>query len=243
MRQVCLAIGGSDSCGGAGIQADLRIFAEAGVRGCSAITALTAQNPDRISRIEPVSISQLTAEMEAVFDYYDVAAVKTGMLVDAEHVAAVAECLQKQGDDRPLVIDPVMVASSGKPLLDTAGRQTLIARLFPMATLISPNIPEAEELLGHAILDPVEDAAALALRYRTNILLKGGHRDGNQLTDVLVSREGEVHLFHHPRRNWEPDRSHGTGCRLASGIAAGLVSGRELDAAIRYALDLLEAID
>jgi len=244
MQPVCLTIGGSDSCGGAGIQADLRIFAQAGIKGCSAITALTAQNPGSISRIEPVSVAQLAAEIDAIFSYYDVAAIKTGMLVDAEHVACIAGGMERHADDsRALVVDPVMVASSGKALLDEAGRQTLTARLFPLATLITPNLPEAEQLLGHVILDPVEDAAELALQYRANVLLKGGHRDGDQLTDVLVSREGEVHLFHHPRREWGAERSHGTGCRLASGIAAGIATGRELADAVRYALDLLESID
>ncbi|HXH72311.1 MAG TPA: bifunctional hydroxymethylpyrimidine kinase/phosphomethylpyrimidine kinase [Mariprofundaceae bacterium] len=236
----CLAIGGSDSCAGAGIQADLATFTRAGVKGCSAITALTAQNPDRIDRIEPVAVAQLEAEMLAIFDYYKVAAVKTGMLLDAAHVHCVAELLARRHTGRPLVVDPVMVASSGKQLLDDTGIATLTDELFPLATLITPNLPEAARLLGRSNGDLVEDAAELAVRYRTAVLLKGGHREDEAfITDILVSGDGDVQLFTHAKQAWDPERSHGTGCRLAAAIAAGLAIGRDLAEAIGNAIELV----
>ncbi|MDQ6971431.1 MAG: bifunctional hydroxymethylpyrimidine kinase/phosphomethylpyrimidine kinase, partial [Mariprofundaceae bacterium] len=124
-RPVCLTIGGSDSCSGAGIQADLRSFEQLGARGCSAITALTAQNPKAVSRIEPAPLAQLDAEIHAVFDYYPIAAVKTGMLVDAEHIAVVVAALSEHHDGGVLIVDPVMISSSGALLLDGGGRSAL----------------------------------------------------------------------------------------------------------------------
>jgi len=237
---VCLTIGGSDSSAGAGIQADLRTFNTFGLRGCSAIVALTAQNPEEVTAVHPVPLKQLEAEIRAIYDYYPVAAVKTGMLYGAEHVALVAELLGELHGGRPLIVDPVMISTSGHPLLDAEAVSTLEERLFPLATLITPNLPEAAALLGREVDDPVEDADALMMRYRTAILLKGGHSDEFTLIDTLCEPDGVVTPISHPRHEWGRDQAHGTGCRLASAIAAGMARGWPLRQAVSHAIDWLQ---
>ncbi|MDQ6975555.1 MAG: bifunctional hydroxymethylpyrimidine kinase/phosphomethylpyrimidine kinase [Mariprofundaceae bacterium] len=238
---VCLTIGGSDSCGGAGIQADLRMFDRIGVRGCSAITALTAQSPAMIARIEVVSIAQLAAEISSVFNFFDVKVVKTGMLVDAGHVDCVATALQQYHDARPLIVDPVMVASSGRRLLDEQAFDVLRHTLLPQATLITPNLNEAAVLSGGHLYadDGAEMAASLALQYRTAVLVKGGHGHGPRLHDFLCDSHGEMHLFSHPTQAWNQDQAHGTGCRLAAAIAAFMMKKSELPQACRQAIHSL----
>ena len=241
MRPVCLAIGGSDSCGGAGIQADLRVFEALGVKGCSAITALTAQHPHKIRRIEAVPLVQLDAELHAIFDYYKVAAVKTGMLLDAEHIAVISAALNLFHAGKPLIVDPVMTASSGTELLDSGGRQTLLEALLPLATLLTPNIPEAEVLLGREITDPAHDAAELAERLQTAVLLTGGHGRKEELMDVFCEVHGEPQLFIHSRQPWESEETHGTGCRLAAAICAGMARGKPMPEAVAHAIEWLTA--
>jgi hydroxymethylpyrimidine/phosphomethylpyrimidine kinase len=236
---VCLTIGGSDSCGGAGIQADLRVFESLNVQGCSATTALTAQNPEGISRIETVSLAQLDAELHAVFDYYDIAVVKTGMLVDAEHVALISALLQQLHHDL-LVIDPVMLSSSGKGLLHDGAVDTVIQSLFPMATLVTPNLDEAAVLLGEPVSDPVQAAKSLAERLHCAVLLKGGHADAGILTDVLCEGDGRVSEFSHARKQWSLEQRHGTGCRLASAISANLAHCLPLHQAVEKAIKHLQ---
>jgi len=219
-RPVCLSIGGSDSCGGAGIQADLRIFEQHGVIGCSAITALTAQNPGQITRIEPVSLAQLDAELHTVFDYYDVVAVKTGMLLDAERISVVAAALQQRHKQGALIIDPVMLASSGRRLLDAPAVETLVKALLPMATLLTPNLDEAAVFLGRSVTDAHADCRELAETYACSVLLKGGHGTGDALLDILCESDGALTTIEHPRLNWNESKAHGSGCRLAAAIAA-----------------------
>jgi len=240
MRPVCLAIGGSDSCGGAGIQADLRVFEALGVKGCSAMTALTAQNPREIRRIEPVPLAQLDAELHVIFDHYEVAAVKTGMLLDAEHIAVISAALTLFHAGKPLIIDPVMTASSGAELLDAGGRQALLKTMLPLATLLTPNMPEAEMLLERDITDPVRDAAELAGRLQTAVLLTGGHGRKDELADVFCDVEGEPLLFTHPRQPWEAEEAHGTGCRLAAAICAGMACGKDRAEAVSSAIRWLQ---
>jgi len=225
-RPVCLSIGGSDSCGGAGIQADLRIFEQHGVIGCSAITALTAQNPDQITRIEPVSLAQLDAELHTVFDYYDVAAVKTGMLLDAEHIAVVGAALQQRHKQAALIIDPVMLASSGRRLLDAPAVEALVMALLPMATLLTPNLDEAAVLLGRPVSDARADCLELTETYGCSVLLKGGHGTGDVLLDILCEPDGALTSIEHPRLDWNESKAHGSGCRLAAAIAAILAQNR-----------------
>ncbi len=236
-RPVCLSIGGSDSCAGAGIQADLRVFESLGMRGCSAITALTAQNPARISRIEAVSLTQFDAELRAVFDYFDVRAVKTGMLVDAGHIAVAVTAIQQCYAHKTLVIDPVMVASSGAELLDKGGRNAMIMALIPMATLITPNLDEAGILLGRKITDPRVDAYNLAVRLGVPVLLKGGHGEGDVVRDVLAYPDGETTDWNHPRLVMDDEAAHGTGCRLAAAITACLAGGNGLKQAVKSAIE------
>jgi len=240
---VCLTIGGSDSCGGAGIQADLRVFAGLGVHGCSAVTALTAQNPREISRIEAVSLVQLDAEIHSIFDYYDVAVVKTGMLFDAGHVALVAGLLA-QLHSGAVVVDPVMISSSGRPLLDAGGVATLHAALAPQTTLMTPNLDEADVLFGkssgYAAANPIDTARGLREQMGCAVLLKGGHADADMLLDVLCDTDGNIHRFMHSRMAWGERDRHGTGCRLASAIAANLAHQRPLPASVDAAINYLQ---
>ncbi len=236
---VCLAVGGSDSCGGAGIQADLAMFSRIGVAGCSAVTALTAQNPDRILRIEPSPLAQMQAELQAVFSYYRVAAIKTGMLVDARHIHILADALEQHGISCPLVVDPVLASTSGTSLLDHDAIAALQTTLFPLASLITPNIPESERILGTDIDDPVEAATELVRRFRCPVLLKGGHSEQPVLIDVLCMPDGDVHLFEHPRIHWNEDQAHGSGCRLAASITAYLALEVPLAEAVSRAIDVL----
>jgi len=242
-RPVCLTIGGSDSCGGAGIQADLRVFEQLGAHGCSAITALTAQNPREISRIEPVSLVQLDAEMHSIFDYYDVAVVKTGMLVDAEHVALVSGLLS-QLHCGPIVVDPVMLSSSGKLLLDHGGVDALLGALVAQASVVTPNLDEADTLLGkysgYASAYPVDMAKALSEQMGCAVLLKGGHADGGVLLDVFCDQGGNIHQYTHARQHWNTEERHGTGCRLASAVAAGLAHQQPLAEAVESAITYLQ---
>ncbi|MDQ6986251.1 MAG: hydroxymethylpyrimidine/phosphomethylpyrimidine kinase [Mariprofundaceae bacterium] len=237
-RRICLTIGGSDSCGGAGIQADLRVFEALGMRGCSAITALTAQNPKNISRIEAVPLAQLDAELHAIFDYYDVACVKTGMLLDGEHIATVSAALSLLHDGKPLVVDPVMVSSSGVELLDAGGRQTMLQALLPMTTLLTPNLDEAAVFLARDVENPETDSQLLMQQLGCAILLKGGHGKGDELCDVLCETDGNITPFTHPRLGWNESRAHGSGCRLAAAIAAYLALGNDLPESARQAIAL-----
>ncbi|GAV21352.1 hydroxymethylpyrimidine/phosphomethylpyrimidine kinase [Mariprofundus micogutta] len=239
-RPVCLTIGGSDSCGGAGIQADLRVFHAFGLQGISATTALTAQNPNNITRIEPVSLAQLDAELHALFDYYDIAVVKTGMLLDGEHVALVSALLQ-QRHKGALVVDPVMISSSAKQLLDAGGMDALVHAILPRATLMTPNLDEAAVLLGEGICDPVVAAKKLVEQLHCAVLLKGGHGAGDELLDILCDSEGNLSEFPHPRQAWDEEQSHGTGCRLASAVAASLASGESLAPSVKKAIKFLQS--
>jgi len=231
-----LTIGGSDSSGGAGIQADLNTFHAFNVKGCSAITALTAQNPSAINRIEPVSLSQLEAEIRAVFSYYDVQVVKTGMLLDGERIALIASLLKELHPKKPLIVDPVLVSTSGTTLLDESAVSTLKDELFPLATLITPNIPEAEYLNEG---EEGIDACRLSELFGTSVLLKGGHISGDKLMDILCL-DGEKIIFPHERQPWDEEALHGTGCRLAAAITAAICRGDSLSVAVTHAIHWLQ---
>lgn len=237
MIPAVLTIGGSDSSAGAGIQADLRTIHALGIKGCSAITALTAQNPNEITRIEPVSLNQLEAEIRACFAYYDIKAVKTGMLYDAARIELIVAMIDELHANKPLIIDPVMVSSSGKSLLDDSALSALKQHLLPKALLITPNIPEAEVLLG--IKADNETATRLFESYSVPVLLKGGHIRGNRLIDVLCMN-GEEIAFPHERQEWDEENSHGTGCRLASAIAAFIAKEKALSVAVSEAVHWLQ---
>lgn len=232
---IALTIAGSDSSGGAGIQADLKTFAAFGVYGASAITALTAQNTQGVRGIHPVPSDFVTAQLDAVFDDLAVAAVKIGMVAQLATVEAIASALSRR---RPkhVVLDPVMVASSGDRLLSADAVESLRARLIPQATLITPNLPEAAALLNEAV---ASDEAAitdqgrrlLALGARA-VLIKGGHGQGRESIDYLFSGGGILAL---PAPRLATGNTHGTGCSLSSAIAAGLAKGEALETAVRDA--------
>ena len=235
MTAIALTIAGSDSGGGAGIQADLKTFSALGVYGASVITALTAQNTRGVSGIHDVPADFVAAQLEAVLSDLAVGAVKTGMLSQPAVIEVVAAALA--GRDVPIVIDPVMVAASGDRLISAAAVQTLRERLVPMATLITPNLPEAAALLetapaaGRAAM--IGQAEALAALGPRAVLLKGGHGRSERSDDLLLEAGREpvwLSAERHPTKN-----THGTGCTLASAVAAGLAQGMALAAAVERA--------
>ena len=207
------------------------MFQALDVHGCSAITALTAQNPDNILHIQPSSIAQFSAELQAITDYYDVKCIKTGMLYDQAHVDALLPFLH----DKQVVIDPVLIASSGKILFDEATAKVAYETLLPYTTLWTPNLDEAAFFLGKTIDDAVEAASALVLVYQTPVLLKGGHGHDKVLHDIYCDTAGNIEIYTHQKLDLSTSQTHGTGCRLASAIAAHLAQGHDLHNAIEDA--------
>lgn len=218
---IALTIAGSDSSGGAGIQADLKTFSAFGVYGASVITALTAQNTRGVQGIETVPAAFVAEQLRSVLTDLDVGAIKTGMLANAEIVAAVTSAL-RSASACPLVVDPVMVATSGDVLLAPEAVKAIKSDLLPLATLVTPNLPEAAILLGSQQARNEEEMVAQgkALLGATGchaVLIKGGHGVGNDATDILVSKTG-FDRFVRPRV--ATPHSHGTGCTLSAAIAA-----------------------
>lgn len=226
-----LIVAGSDSGGGAGIQADLRTVSAFGGYGMTAITALTAQNTLGVFGIHPLPPDFVAQQMRVVLDDIGADAIKIGMLGSAEIVHAVADVLEAV-PAIPVILDPVMNSTSGSALLDDPGVVALRERLIPKAFLLTPNLKEAEVLTGLLVEDlPAMEAAAgrlLGLGAR-NVLLKGGHLANDQLVDLLVGEEGRVE-FRHARI--QTRHTHGTGCTLASAVAAGVAQGQPLGAAV-----------
>lgn len=235
---IALTIAGSDSGGGAGIQADLKAFSALGVFGCSAIASLTAQNTLGVQGVYPIPPAFVQQQIHSVLSDLAVGAIKTGMLAQANIIAAVADSLSAYAQI-PLVLDPVMVATSGDRLLDEDAVATLIGALLPRATIVTPNLHEAAVLLGTGVAQNLDEMqrqgeAILALGARA-VLMKGGHIHGDA-TDLLVTAAG-VEAFSAPRIN--TNNTHGTGCTLASAIAAGLAKGLPLSEAVKQAKDYL----
>jgi hydroxymethylpyrimidine/phosphomethylpyrimidine kinase len=240
-----LTIAGSDSGGGAGIQADLKTFSALGCYGMSVITAITAQNTREVTAVQPVDAGVVAAQLEAVLSDIGVDAVKIGMLHNAETAAIVAQVLSRDGT-APVVLDPVMVAKSGDRLLSEDAIEALTTRVFPIAELITPNLPEAEAILGHDIAarDDMEAAAQdlMALGPKA-VLLKGGHHEAAQVSDVLVHRlesGGLVTRWFDYARVDTPN-THGTGCTLSSAVAAYLARGATLEDAVAGAREYVQA--
>lgn len=232
-----LSIAGSDSCGGAGIQADLKTFAALGCHGMTAVTAVTAQNTCGVSRVAPIAPDMVRAQVEAVLEDIGADAVKIGMLATAENAAEVGRLLATLAHGVPTVLDPVMAAQSGHSLNATRTAETLVAQVMPRVTLMTPNIPEAEKLTGLAVtsLAGMEEAARRLLAMGcANVLLKGGHFGGQECPDLLVEgASGRVSRFAAPRI--ETINDHGTGCTLASALAAFLARGLSLPSAVAEA--------
>lgn len=232
-----LAIAGSDSSGGAGIQADLKTMLANAVYGMSAITSLTAQNTMGVTDVADAAPSILEAQIDAVFADIPPAAIKIGMVSNAGLIRAIANRLAAH-QARNIVLDPVMVATSGARLIDESAVSALVALLFPLATVITPNIPEAETLAGWnqgSIIsgaDMERCGGVLARTHGCAVLVKGGHRVSDA-DDVLVEPDGTVTWFH--GRRIDTDDTHGTGCTLSSAIASNLARGLPLPDAIRGA--------
>jgi len=234
-----LSIAGSDSGGGAGIQADLKTFAALGCFGMTAITALTAQNTCGVRAIHPVPPDMLRAQIDAVLEDIGADAVKVGMLHSPEIVRTVAQAIDRHQLSR-VVFDPVMVATSGAKLIDDPAIAVLVAELFPQAALITPNLDEAALLVGRPLTsaqDMAQAAAELVARGARAVLLKGGHLASNTVIDVLLEASGEPLWMEAPRINTA--NTHGTGCTLSSAIAAHLALGATLTQAVQQAREFV----
>ena len=240
MRGRVLIVAGSDSGGGAGIQADIKTVTMLGAFGATAITALTAQNTEGVYGVLPIAPAFIRQQMEVVLDDIGADAVKTGMLHDAGVIETVASVLDERGATIPLVLDPVMVAKGGAPLIQSEAIDALKTLLVPRAAVLTPNLPEAEILVGR----PIADLAAMRAAARTlldlgcrAVLLKGGHLPGDTVHDLLATAVGI--------REWQSPRidsrhTHGTGCTLASAIAAGLAQGLAVEDAVGRARDYVQ---
>ncbi|MBO6755915.1 MAG: bifunctional hydroxymethylpyrimidine kinase/phosphomethylpyrimidine kinase [Roseibium sp.] len=235
MTAIAVTIAGSDSGGGAGIQADLKTFSALGVYGASVITALTAQNTLGVTAIHNPPADFVSAQIDAVYSDLSVGATKIGMLSVPETIRAVAAGL-KRHETGPVVLDPVMVAASGDPLLADAAVEVLVGQLLPLADLVTPNLQEAAHILKSR---PASDEEAMRAQARRlmdlgakAVLMKGGHGTGPDCADLLLSPAGET-WFRAPRHATE--NTHGTGCTLSSAIAAGLAKGADLAGSISAA--------
>jgi hydroxymethylpyrimidine/phosphomethylpyrimidine kinase len=229
-----LTIAGSDSGGGAGIQADLKTFAAHAIHGLSAITAVTAQNTRAVTAVHALPTAMIERQLDAVFDDFRIAAVKIGMLGTARITRAVARTLARRAPTH-IVLDPVMIASSGARLLASDAIDALRNALLPLATLITPNLPEAELLTGLRLRD-TEDMTRCAYALREagahGVLLKGGHLPRGAIVDLYVDAHHELRIRHARLRV----EGHGTGCTLASAVAARLALGHDIETAVRGAV-------
>jgi hydroxymethylpyrimidine/phosphomethylpyrimidine kinase len=236
--KIALTIAGSDSGGGAGIQADLKTFQQFGVFGTSVIVALTAQNTRGVRAVESVPESMVSDQLTALAEDLPPDALKTGMLAEAGLVRLVAKAI-RENEWQPLVVDPVMVATSGHRLLTTEAEDVIRESLVPLAALVTPNLDEAAMLVGRVVHDvpTMERAAYTLIRFGAGAaLVKGGHLQGDMVTDVLVTRDS-VRRFSRPRL--DTSSTHGTGCTLSAAITAGLALGRPLETAVADALDFV----
>ena len=234
---VALTIAGSDSGGGAGIQADLKTFSAHGVHGASALTAVTAQNTVGVTAVQEIEPTVVAAQIAAVAEDFDVRAAKTGMLASARIIRAVAAAVDQL--ECPLVVDPVMVAKSGDRLLAPEAVDALVEELVPRATLLTPNLPEAADLTGLPVVGEADMRRAgtrLIAMGAAAVLVKGGHLDGDRIVDVLFA-DGGVHAFRSNRIRTRA--THGTGCTLSAAVAARLARGEGLPEAVEGARDYL----
>lgn len=235
---VALTIAGSDSSAGAGAQADLKTFSAFGVYGLSALTCVVAETPGQVVRIEALTPEIVRAQIEVLLEGFPVGAIKTGLLHSAQIVREVADVLREaanHGGKSPLVIDPVMVATSGAPLLQPNAVAAYERELFPLAALVTPNLDEAAALLGYPIqnLETMHAAGAeLSRRYGVPFLLKGGHLDTERAIDLLFTESG-VEQFE--AKFFRGVTTHGTGCTYSAAIAAGLAAGAGMSDAIQKA--------
>ena len=231
---VALTIAGSDSCGGAGIQADLKTFQAIGVYGMSAVTAVTVQNTQMVHAIQEINPKIVHDQIACLFDDIHIDAVKIGMVSSGELVEAIASALANI-ERPPVVLDPVMISKSGYALLKQDARRAMVEKLFPLAAVVTPNIHEAEALVGRAISDEndMKKAARQIIDLgAANVVIKGGHMDGSEATDILY--DGTLfQRLSSPRT--ETVNTHGTGCTFSSAIAAYLAKGHPFFEAVENA--------
>lgn len=237
---ITLTIAGSDCSSGAGIQADLKTFSHHGCHGLTALTCVVAETPDIVKSIHPIPPAILQDQLSLLLKHYPIDAIKTGMLYSKAHLIATAELLENS--KTPLVIDPVMVASSGASLIAPSAIESYKTRLFPLATLITPNMPEASVLLGRRVelksqLEPA--AKELSERYHTSILLKGGHIPGNEERLDVLYHNGKAHHFN--ASMIDIPSTHGTGCALSAAITSHLAHGSNIVDAISTSIDWLHS--
>ncbi|MGI9244969.1 MAG: bifunctional hydroxymethylpyrimidine kinase/phosphomethylpyrimidine kinase [Verrucomicrobiales bacterium] len=239
---IALSIAGSDCSAGAGIQADLKTFSSFGVFGLTALTCVVAEVPGRVGSIVPVPPATLTEQLELLGEAFPIAAIKTGMLYSSDHVRATVDWLRRLPQPPPLVVDPVMIASSGDSLLQDSALAVYTDELLPLATVLTPNLDEACALSG----DPITSKSDLELaakrlveRFGTAVLAKGGHLRSDTATDLLATPDGGIEEF---RADFVPGVStHGTGCTYSAAIAAGLAKGDGLSAATASAKHFVTA--
>jgi hydroxymethylpyrimidine/phosphomethylpyrimidine kinase len=234
-----LTIAGSDSGGGAGIQADLKTFQELGTFGMSVITALTAQNTQGVHGVYPQTKEAIVAQMDAVLSDIGTDAVKTGMLFSSEIIEAIAQKLREYHVNK-IVVDPVMVAKGGQSLLQEEAIEAVRKYLLPLSMVITPNIPEAEVIIGEKGISDIKDMEEAARKIHSlgaqNVVLKGGHLSGEESTDVLY----DGHSFtYFPVRRFQTKNTHGTGCTFAAAIAAGLAKGQNVVEATHVAKEFI----
>ena len=241
MRGCVLIVAGSDSSGGAGIQADIKSVTALGGYSATAITALTAQNTLGVHGVVPIAPDFVAQQMDVVLSDIGIDCIKTGMLHTADIVDAVADVLERAAPDTPLVVDPVMVAKDGHSLLDEEARAALKRRLLLRASVVTPNVHELSALCGGEPVENTDDlervAHALCSIGARAVLAKGGHLEGETVRDVLIDADGEVEIFESLRI--DTIHTHGTGCSLASGIATGLAQGLNLSDAVLRAREFV----
>lgn len=247
--KTALTIAGSDSSGGAGIQADLKTFSAYGVFGMSVITAITAQNTQGVTAVENLNTEIVSKQIEAIFTDIEVGAVKIGMVSESEIIKTIAEDLKKH-EAKNIVVDPVMISKSGFDLLQPDAKEALIKYLLPLADIVTPNLPEAEVLIGREVktIEDMEKAALLIHKMGPkNVLVKGGHMTSDE-TSIDVLYDGQK-LTHYESERIHTRNTHGTGCTLSSAITANLAKDLDtaqsvrdakeyITTAIRYALDI-----
>jgi len=240
MAPIALTIAGSDSGGGAGIQADLKAMSALGVYGASVITAVTAQNTHAVTAVQGINLDVIAAQIEAVLSDLDVRAIKIGMLATSEIIEVVVSGLS--AFEGPVVVDPVMVAKSGDALLADDAVQTLRSTLLPRAAVLTPNLPEAARLLNRTVAETdaeiADQGAALCALGPSAVLMKGGHAKGEICRDLLIDPSGIQLDLSAPRSATR--NTHGTGCTLSSSIAAGLAKGMTLLEAVTAAHTYLQ---
>lgn len=243
---VVLSIAGSDSCGGAGIQADIKTISALGLYAATAITTVTAQNTKEVKMLQKIGSNIINSQISAVAEDFNIAAIKIGMVHCKENALAIKNALIKNKCTNNIVLDPVLVSTSGCYLGTEKLLGSLERNLFPLATIITPNIPEAEAILDVEIKDEEDMIKAGKKIIKEfgikNILIKGGHLDTKEIKDVLVKEDERVKIYSH--KKIDSNNTHGTGCTLSSAIACYLALGEELDTAVKKSIEFVgKAID